>query len=263
MGYYHQDERDKAVGIGTMILTVAIGVIMFLIFCIAVIGAQADDFAEFTKQEEAKQEEDNAVVSVGVVTVDDIDYEWQYDAKQDMQLPELPTGCEATAAGTLIRKVTGKYVTKTEVADAMPRSSWDFVNCFLGDPYSERGYTCWAPCVEATIEKLLPEGYVVEDTTGTDFADIVIPSYVYVTEGLEDPVWYSEDSELGKGYKIAHNCHAMVVLGFDIREDKVKVVDPLVEGVTYYSYEQMERIYNEMGKQSVTIMEVPIKGVDY
>ena len=261
MGYYHQDERDEAVGIGTMILTITIGVILFLVFCIAVIGVQADEFAK--QDVEAKHEEDNAAVSVGIVTVEDIDYEWQYDAKQDMQLPELPTGCEATAAGTLIRKVTGKYVTKTEVADAMPKSSWDFVNCFLGDPYSERGYTCWAPCVEATIEKLLPEGYVAEDTTGTDFADIVIPSYVYVTEGLEDPVWYSEDSELGKGYKIAHNCHAMVVLGFDIREDKVKVVDPLVEGVTYYSYKQMERIYDEMGKQSVTIMEVPIKGVDY
>lgn len=261
MGYYHQDERDEAVGIGTMILTVIVGVILFLIFCIAVIGVQADEFAK--QDTEAKQNESNAVVSVGAVTIDDIDYEWQYDAKQDMQLPELSSGSEATAASTLIRKVTGKYVTKTEVADVMPKSSWDFVNCFLGDPYSKKGYTCWAPCVEATIEKLLPEGYVAEDTTGTDFADIVIPSYVYVTEGLEDPVWYSEDSELGNGYKIAHNCHAMVVLGFDIQEDKVKVVDPLVKGVTYYSYEQMERIYNEMGKQSVTIMEVPTKGVDY
>jgi len=246
---------DEKLGCGCLIvvaiivLGLSVAILSFFFYDVGVQGKQIDKL----------NADDVATVTEGTIEVKDKKYEWSYDASQDMQLPELPTGCEATAAGTLMRK-NGIYVTKTQVADAMPRSSWDFVNCFLGDPYSENGYTCWAPCVVQTIKSLLPRGYVVGDSTGTDFADIRIPSYVYVTEDLEDPVFYSEDSVFGKGYKIAHNPHAMVVLGFDIMSDTVTVVDPLKEGIQEYSYSRMEEVYNLMGKQSVYIASVPIVG---
>ena len=45
----------------------------------------------------------------------------------DMQLPELPTGCEATAIATLLR-LNGVDASKTDIADVMPKSDTDFVH---------------------------------------------------------------------------------------------------------------------------------------
>ena len=247
---------DEKIGCGCLIVVaiIVLGLFVIIMSCFFYdIGVQDEQI------EKLYSVDDTAMVTEGTIEVEDKKYVWSYDASQDMQLPELPTGCEATAAGTLMRK-NGIYVTKTQVADAMPRSAWDFVNCFLGDPYSEKGFTCWAPCVEQTIKSLLPRGYVVGDSTGTQLANIHIPSYVYVTEDLEDPVFYSEDSVLGKGYKLAHNPHAMVVLGMDIMNDTVSVVDPMKEGIQEYSFSRMEEVYDLMGKQSVYIASVPIVG---
>ncbi len=245
-GFYHQDERDRAATIGAYAMLLFYLLLSFLFFStLAASCSTTDEVRSCVAEAEA-----------------DV-YEFAYDKLQDMQLPELPTGNEPTAAATLIRLATGRYVTKQEVADAMPKSSVDFVNCFLGDPYTDNGYTCWAPCVASTIGKFLRSNYVVEDCTGTDFIDNRVPFYAYVTEDMEDPIWYSEDSELGKGYKIAHNCNAIVVRRIDALNNKVYCYDPLHEGIMIYDYDRVEEVYNEMGKQAVSIASVPVEGVDY
>lgn len=261
-GFYHQDERDEAMGKGCMVFVLIVALSAMLT---GFVLSTSEDGSVDTEVKPKVEVQDFASVSTGSVKleVEDVPYVWEYDETQDMQLPELPTGCEATAASTLIRKVCGVYVTKLQVADAMPKSSWDFVNCFLGDPYSESGYTCWAPCVKDTIEMFLPDGYVALDSTGTDFIDNRIPFYCYVTMDLEDPMWFSEDSVFGKGYKIAHNPHAVVVTRIDALNGVVYCVDPLKKGITEYEYDRFEDIYNQMGKQAVCIASVPVKGVDY
>ena len=81
-----------------------------------------------------------------------------FDEKQDLQMPELPTGCEATALGTLLR-MNGVNVTKFDVADAMPKSNGsDFVYSFWGNPYSATdGWACMAPCSVITANKFLKD----------------------------------------------------------------------------------------------------------
>jgi uncharacterized protein YvpB len=52
------------------------------------------------------------------------------------QGPELPTGCEATAV-TMLLQYDGCDVNKLEIADEMPRSTDDYNEGFIGDPYSD------------------------------------------------------------------------------------------------------------------------------
>ena len=124
-----------------------------------------------------------------------------FDEKQDLQMPELPTGCEATALGTLLR-MNGVDVTKFDVADAMPKSDGsDFVYSFWGNPYSATdGWACMAPCSVITANKFLKNSNkVAVEYTGTNLTDLKFPSAVWVTMYLNDPLPSNYESN---GYRL-------------------------------------------------------------
>lgn len=172
-----------------------------------------------------------------------------FDEKQDLQMPELPTGCEATALGTLLR-MNGINVTKFDVADAMPKSNGsDFVYSFWGNPYSATdGWACMAPCSVITANKFLKDtGKVAVEYTGTDLTDLKLPSAVWVTMYLNDPVPSNYESN---GYRLFRNPHCVVVERIEL--DSVYVIDPLV-GEVAYPLEKFNNIYKELGCQAVCI----------
>lgn len=172
-----------------------------------------------------------------------------FDKKQDLQMPELPTGCEATALGTLLR-MNGIDVTKFDVADAMPKSDGsDFVYSFWGNPYSATdGWACMAPCSVITANKFLKDtGKVAVEYTGTDLTDLKFPSAVWVTMYLNDPVPSSYESN---GYRLFRNPHCVVVTRIEL--DSVYVIDPLV-GEVAYPFERFNSVYKELGCQAVCI----------
>lgn len=172
-----------------------------------------------------------------------------FDEKQDLQMPELPTGCEATALGTLLR-MNGIDVTKFDVADAMPKSDGsDFVYSFWGNPYSATdGWACMAPCSVITANKFLKDtGKVAVEYTGTDLTDLKFPSAVWVTMYLNDPVPSSYESN---GYRLFRNPHCVVVTRIEL--DSVYVIDPLV-GEVAYPFERFNSVYKELGCQAVCI----------
>lgn len=172
-----------------------------------------------------------------------------FDEKQDLQMPELPTGCEATALGTLLR-MNGVNVTKFDVADAMPKSNGsDFVYSFWGNPYSATdGWACMAPCSVITANKFLKDtGKVAVEYTGTDLTDLKFPSAVWVTMYLNDPMPSNYESN---GYRLFRNPHCVVVERIEL--DSVYVIDPLV-GEVAYPLERFNNIYKELGCQAVCI----------
>lgn len=172
-----------------------------------------------------------------------------FDEKQDLQMPELPTGCEATALGTLLR-MNCVNVTKFDVADAMPKSNGsDFVYSFWGNPYSATdGWACMAPCSVITANKFLKDtGKVAVEYTGTDLTDLKLPSAVWVTMYLNDPVSSNYESN---GYRLFRNPHCVVVERIEL--DSVYVIDPLV-GEVAYPLEKFNNIYKELGCQAVCI----------
>lgn len=172
-----------------------------------------------------------------------------FDEKQDLQMPELPTGCEATALGTLLR-MNGVNVTKFDVADAMPKSDGsDFVYSFWGNPYSATdGWACMAPCSVITANKFLKDtDKVAVEYTGTDLTDLKFPSAVWVTMYLNDPVPSGYESN---GYRLFRNPHCVVVERIEL--DSVYVIDPLV-GEVAYPLERFNSAYKELGCQAVCI----------
>lgn len=164
----------------------------------------------------------------------------------DLQNPELPTGCEATALSILLR-MNGIDATKFDVADAMPKGT-DFVNQFWGDPYSATGWACMAPCSIATANIFLADtGKIITDLTGTELSDIPVPSAVWVTIGMKDavPSKYEKD-----GYVLMQNPHCLVVTS--VNDDTVSTIDPL-EGCVEYPREQFEKVYKALGSQAIYI----------
>ena len=182
-------------------------------------------------------------------TLYDKQVKYVFDEKQDLQMPELPTGCEATALGTLLR-MNGVNVTKFDVADAMPKSDGsDFVYSFWGNPYSATdGWACMAPCSVITANKFLKNSNkVAVEYTGTDLTDLKFPSAVWVTMYLNDPLPSNYESN---GYRLFRNPHCVVVTRIEL--DSVYVIDPLV-GEFAYPLERFNNVYKELGCQAVCI----------
>lgn len=193
----------------------------------------------------------NAVAEhdVETPTLYDKQVKYVFDEKQDLQMPELPTGCEATALGTLLR-MNGVNVTKFDVADAMPKSDGsDFVYSFWGNPYSATdGWACMAPCSVITANKFLKNSNkVAVEYTGTELTDLKFPSAVWVTMYLNDPLPSNYESN---GYRLFRNPHCVVVTRIEL--DSVYVIDPLV-GEVAYPLERFNNVYKELGCQAVCI----------
>lgn len=183
--------------------------------------------------------------------VSDTPYEWVLNYNEDMQLPELPTGCEATAGATMMR-MNGILVSKEDVADAMPKSDDDFVNCFIGDPYSYSGWACSAPCLTNTLNGFLDveEKFAAVELTGTPLQELPTPCCVWVTANIEIPDAPVREKD---GYGLFRNSHCVVLRG--INGDKVSVIDPL-GGDPDYDLNQFESVYDAMGRQAVYVTDI-------
>ena len=170
-----------------------------------------------------------------------------FSYNEDMQYPELPTGCEATALSTLLR-LNGIEASKTEVADAMPKGS-DWVNQFCGDPYTQHGMCCMAPCAIETAKRFCPVEKTPVNLTGTQLVYLPTPCVVWVTMELQEP-WYS-GQEID-GYELLWNTHCVTLLAAG--EATVKVIDPL-QGMQEYPFSKFNAAYMGNGSQAVYIAD--------
>lgn len=187
--------------------------------------------------------------------VSDFPYEWAFDYSADMQLPELPTGCEATAAATLSR-MQGAMITKTKVADSLPKSTDDFVNAFIGDPYSYSGWSCSPKAIVQTLNSIFSsdEEFAAIELTGDDLDELILPAAVWISIDMTNPGYPSLSED---GYLLFHNTHCVVIV--EVTDKYVSVIDPL-KGDVLYGRETFESIYNKMGKEAVYVAKLKEKG---
>lgn len=167
---------------------------------------------------------------------------FEYSDANDLQDPELPTGCEATAASTLAR-LNGYGISKLSVADAMPKSNDDFVNSFCGSPYSKHGTAIMSPGMRITLAKFIPEK-AIHIYSDLPLDEIPLPAAVWCTMDLVDYGVYREQD----GYSLLKASHC-VVLG-RIDEDTVTVWDPMYGKRVYERY-PFEASYANNGMQSL------------
>lgn len=172
----------------------------------------------------------------------------------DVRMPELPTGCEATSAATLLR-MHGIDVSKTDVADAMSKGD-NFVYEFWGDPYSEDGLAILSPGLGDVMSAFLPEYMRAVRRSGPESAPVSeedLPCICYVTSGCEDPVpsGYSLEAD-GVEYPLLRNSCTVVVTAVD--EGKVTVVDPET-GLTEYPRDVFDRAWEANTRQVVSVAD--------
>jgi uncharacterized protein YvpB len=129
------------------------------------------------------------------------------DAPYLSQLPDLPTGCEATAVAMLLR-YAGADVSQYDIADTMPYD-WDPDLGFGGDPYSYDGGVIYPPALLNLVNRWL--GSAV-DLTGADWATIKD----YIGAGKPVVVWIAPQPDFS---------HTVLVTGFD--SESVWYHDPL------------------------------------
>lgn len=195
------------------------------------------------------------------------------------QLPELPTGCEATAL-TALMKYKGFNVSKYDVATKyMPKGDLYYKDgtlygpnpkiTFVGDPTQDSGLGCFSMCLVKTFnnyKKVTPKAkeFNAINLSGTDLKELLQkyvandnPVVVIVSQDLRYPVdgggWSYPQ---GGGWHWMMNHHAMTIYGYDLKNDKIMVCDPLRSSGFYtYKLSKFEEIYNLKGKSAMTIIE--------
>jgi len=184
------------------------------------------------------------------------------------QLPELPTGCEVTAA-TMTLRYLGFDIGKCELADLYLPYTFDFTGDvrykFLGHPRDAKSAGCYAPCIEITINnyleaKGLSDEWAVENITDTspevlyDYVSKGIPVIVWVSSSFKEPYinyWCIGDDGTLIPWMFPEHCGVLV--GFDKEKGTVDLADSEYAMVCERSMEDFEKIYDMMMKQAIIV----------
>ncbi len=180
-----------------------------------------------------------------------------------IQNPELPTGCESVALTNALNYY-GFGLGKTVIADAyMPKSSWDFVTAFWGNPHSASNGNCIsAPGLTNTANSFLisrGSSLRAHDVTGTGFYDL----YSYLEAGHPVIIWstigmqnlgscYATQAYGGRVYRTYTNSHTVVLRGFNRSLGTVYIADSLA-GYVSNSAQRIASLYSQRGAQAVVL----------
>lgn len=191
------------------------------------------------------------------------------------QNPELPTGCEATAAAMLLQAY-GYSFTKQQVADALPKSTFTTVEgrryaahpneAFIGSPYTN-AYGVYSKPVAQTMRELIESvggRHTPLVITGCDENTILyyiannMPVCIWATMGMAQtkymPGWYiMRDGQLtDEYYEWLGNEHCLVLTGYT--DDKVMVNDPLKNSVSWtYDRDTFFTRWKEQGQHAIVL----------
>jgi len=183
-----------------------------------------------------------------------------------------PTGCEIVSASMLLQYYEYNVSVDEFIDNYLESSSLEEVNgdlygpnpneVFVGDPRSIYSYGCYAPVIVNSLNKILDGEHLAKNTTGSEFNELIenyidreIPVLVWTSINLlptnDGTQWYIRDS--GDKFQWINNEHCMVLVGYD--DDKYYFNDPYEDnGVVGYDKELVEKRFEELGKQSVIIL---------
>ncbi|MDE6086984.1 MAG: C39 family peptidase [Oscillospiraceae bacterium] len=204
------------------------------------------------------------------VLLEDVPYYSQEDI--------LPTGCEIISAKMLLEYYSQQETELEEMLSVISCQSFHTEHgrlyaphpedAFIGNPYSESGYGCFAPVIVRMLNHLLPQQYRAVDTSGTDLQELAqtylpqgMPVLVWATIGMWNPsptsTWYLYNS---RGYATDHqfqwlsNEHCMVLVGYDT--EYYYFQDPYKSnGMMKFRKDISGKRYEEIGSYSVVVFE--------
>lgn len=185
------------------------------------------------------------------------------------QYPELPTGCEATAA-SMVLQFFGEEVSPEWFASTWLECSEDFYTyggiaygpdpnkVFAGDPFSEHSYGCFAsPIADAVnrnsriCEAEVITGKSLEYLCG-EFIDDGMPLLIWATMGMKPSYkgksWITPD---GDSFTWTACEHCLVLVGYNDRFYFFN--DPQSGTAVAYEKALAEQRFAELGMQAVYI----------
>ena len=191
------------------------------------------------------------------------------------QREKYPTGCESVSAVMLLRHF-GFDVTPEEFIDCcLPKAPepvcengvWtaaDPRNFYLGDPYTEDGWGCFAPAVCMGLRKYLGDTdvYEVREVYGKTLADLCreyidreIPVIVFATMGMAPPKEHRTWTipETGETYTWKTPMHCLMLVGYDA--ESFVCNDPLVGKNTVYPADAASFAHENMGMQAAVLVK--------
>ncbi len=193
-----------------------------------------------------------------------------------LQEPELPSGCEATAAVMLLQAY-GYNAGKVEFARAMPQSGFEVNNgrtyaqhpnqAYIGNPFSSSGIGAFSKVIADTMQKLIGKEngrHVAVDIAGSSEKEILnyidkgVPVCIWSTMSMLPLVdvggWYLKDGDeyTEQYYKWPGNEHCMLLTAYS--ETAVTVHDPMKGRIEYDRRLFFDR-YDEVGRYAVVLKE--------
>lgn len=184
------------------------------------------------------------------------------------QYPTLPTGCEVTAAATVLR-FYGADITPLQFSEMYLAHNGDFYyadgvlrgpdprKVFAGDPREKNSYGCFAPVITDAVNRI--SDFSAETLSGKslpqicrEYIDFDKPILIWVTMGMrpseEGNSWITPS---GEEFTWIAGEHCMVLFGYD--EKYYYLADPQSGAEVLYKKQIVENRYFELGRQAVYI----------
>ena len=175
----------------------------------------------------------------------------QYDAG-------LPTGCESAALTCVLRYYGFDLGDCTMADDWIPRSDWDFVWSFWGNPHSYSGVMICSPGIVNAANNFLSScgsNLRAYNVSGSSLYDL--RNYLY--DGNPVIIWTSDHQEelsdpaaWQDGYTFYPGTHTVVLKGYNPDTDEVYLCDT-IDGYTTWDRSYLEGIFATNGQQAVVI----------
>ncbi len=177
------------------------------------------------------------------------------------QHPELPTGCESVAL-TMLLNYYGFGLDKTTIASEYLIYADNFVEGFVGNPFSTGGAGIYSPGLTRTANKFLDaQGSELNAKNVTDSTPEEL--YRYLAEGKPVVIWntiyFLQNQPTGQvvkwGEKEYHwdRCeHCMVLSGYDLEKNVVIVHDP-INGIIERDADGFWERYESLGSMALII----------
>ena len=189
----------------------------------------------------------------------------------------LPTGCELVSA-KMVLEYYGKKVDVNDIVDntisMYPKTENGRTyaphpsQAFIGSPWDETSFGCFPPVVVDMMNKLLPEGKIAKDVSGTDLQTLAetylprnMPVLVWATISMLEHKstigWYLYDDEgepTDEWYGWQANEHCLVLVGYDSKYYYLN--DPYGgRGLVSYKRELVEKRFNSMGQYAAVVVD--------
>lgn len=187
------------------------------------------------------------------------------------QYPELPTGCEATAAAMALQYYGETLSAQEFAADWLSCSeafySSDGKLCgpdpnevFVGNPFTKSSYGCYAAPIVSAVNnhsrccRATELRGVSLESLCREYVDNDVPILIWATMGMKPSAngntWYLED---GSQFTWVAGEHCLVLVGYD--EKNYIFNDPQSGSTVSYPKELADKRYEELGTQAVYIIK--------